>query len=90
MIYREAKEYTSPNKIYVQVVAEFMPDGQITPREIIWEDGRRFAVDRVEDVCRAASRKAGGCGIRYAIMVLGHLRYLFLEETRWFVERKTS
>ncbi len=58
------------------------------PNEIIWEDGRRFVIDRVENFYRAASRKAGGCGIRYDIMIRGHSKYIFLEENRWFVERK--
>ncbi len=90
MIHRLEKEYCSPNKIYIEVVAKFMPDGTIMPMEIIWEDGRRFEIDRVESWCYAASRKAGGCGVRYEVWILGHQRFVFLEEDRWFVERKTS
>ena len=74
-------------KTYIEVLASFTPDGTILPREVIWSDGRRFAVDRVKDVRRAASLKAGGHGLRYKCMILGRERFLFLEDDgRWFVE----
>ena len=34
-------------KIYVEVVAVFKKEGLLLPREIVWEDGRRFPVDKV-------------------------------------------
>lgn len=40
------------------------------------------------DVCRAASFKAGGVGIRYTCMVCSRETYLFFEEDRWFIERR--
>jgi hypothetical protein len=47
-------------KEYVQVTAIFTRDGQIIPQEIKLEDGRRFEIDRITDVRRAPSLKAGG------------------------------
>ena len=73
-------------KVYVEVAAVFSPDGQILPRQIRWEDGTVFAVDRVTDIRRAAATKAGGCGLRYTIRIGGRQTYLFLDEDRWFVE----
>ena len=55
---------------------------------IIWDDGRRFQVDRVTDVRRRASMKVGGVGMRYTCVIMGHERYLYLEENRWFVEAR--
>lgn len=79
------------NKIYVDVMAEFSREGSLMPREIIWEDGRRFEVDRVVDVRRAASLKAGGVGMRYLCMICGCPRYLYYEDNNmWFVENTTS
>jgi len=78
----------NPYKVYVGVTAAFEPDGRITPVSIKWEDGRAFEIDRVIDVRPAASTKAGGCGIRYTCMVRGREVRLFLEENRWFIERK--
>ena len=51
-------------KVFVKVLAEFDLQGQLAPRVIDWEDGRRFSVDRVLDIRRAASLKVGGSGIR--------------------------
>ncbi len=75
-------------KVYVGVRAEFTPEGRILPRSVIWEDGREYQVDRILDVRRAASLKAGGAGIRYTIRIGAVRTFLFLEEDRWFVERK--
>ncbi len=73
-------------KKYVDIQAVFSKEGRILPQYIIWEDGRRFEIDRVRDIRPAASLKAGGAGIRYTCDICGHTRYIFLEETRWFVE----
>ncbi|MEA5060541.1 hypothetical protein SDC9_171973 [bioreactor metagenome] len=75
-------------KVYVAVKAQFKPDGKLLPFSITWEDGKEFEIDRIMDVRRAASLKAGGAGIRYTVEILGRLTYLFLEEDRWFVERR--
>ena len=79
------------NKIYVAVSALFLPDGRMVPQEIIWEDGTRYAIDKVLDLRRAASLKAGGCGMRYTCLIMGGRHYLFYEENmRWFVEARSS
>lgn len=75
-------------KIVVEVVARFDTAGQITPLWMVWEDGRRFEIDRVLDVRRAASLKAGGMGVRYTVRIYGKERYLWFEDlsNTWFVE----
>jgi hypothetical protein len=78
----------SRQKIYVDVLAMFHKDGRLIPVSFEWEDGRKYEIDRVLDVTRAASLKAGGTGMRYTCSVRGHETYLFLEEDRWFMERK--
>ena len=79
---------SSKFKAYVAVTARFSPTGEVTPLTIEWEDGRKYAVDEVTNVCRAASTRAGGVGIRYAVRIGRTVTHLFLEENRWFVERK--
>lgn len=49
-------------------------------------DGRAFRIDRVLEVRRAASLKAGGVGWRYKCRIQGRERYLFYEDPAWFVE----
>lgn len=84
-------------KVYVAVRTDFTEDGIMLPREITWEDGEKYTVDRVLDIRQAAAMKAGGQGDRYTIMVRGCQSYLFFERSanltgnnigRWFVERK--
>ena len=84
------KKYQNHNKVYVKVEALFHTDGRLIPVALWWEDGCRYPVDRVIDICRAASLKAGGIGIRYTCTVLGRQIYLFYEEDRWFMERREA
>lgn len=85
-------------KVYVAVKADFSEEGIMLPREITWEDGKKFEIDRIIDIRQAPALKAGGQGDRYTIMVRGNQSYLFFERStnltgnvigRWFVERKT-
>lgn len=50
------------DKVYVDVLAEFTKDGLLIPKQITWEDGRKYEITRVVDIKRMASTKAGGCG----------------------------
>lgn len=80
----------SSAKVYVDVDVHFCKDGRLIPKAIIWEDGRRYEIDKVTQVAKRASMKAGGCGIRYTCIVQGQQSYLFYEVDKWFVERKTA
>lgn len=75
-------------KVYVDTTVHFDADGRMIPLSVTWSDGRIFAVDRVLDVCRAASLKAGGQGIRYTCRIAGKITYLYFEDPQWFVEAK--
>ena len=89
----------SPNpKVYVAVKAEFNEEGIMLPRELTWEDGTRYEIDRVLDIRQAAAMKAGGQGDRYTVRIKGKQSYLFFERStnqtgnllgRWFVERRS-
>ncbi len=89
---------TEPLKVYVPVRVEFAADGTMYPREITWEDGEKFEIDRVLDIRQAPALKAGGQGDRYTVRVNGKETHLFFERNasitgnnigRWFVERRT-
>ena len=73
-------------KIYVEVDAHFDRLGHLYPRAIHWKDGRRFEIDRVLDIRKAASLKAGGIGTRFLVRIAGKERYLWFENPGWFVE----
>ena len=81
-------------KVYVSVIEVRYKDGRLRPLSVIWENEKRYKIDKVLDIRKAASLKAGGAGIRYKIRVRDREAYLFLEEdingVKWFMERKTS
>ncbi len=74
------------NKIYVDVVTIHYKSGSIKPLFIVWNNGQKYPIDRIKNITRAASLKAGGCGIRYTCIINNQERYLFLEEDKWFIE----
>lgn len=78
------------NKVYVDVYVEITKDGIMMPKMITWEDGRRYEITRVKDRQRAASLKAGGAGIRYTVIVQNKEVFLYLEEDKFFMERRTG
>lgn len=75
-------------KVFVDVVVKYRKDGQQIPLIVIWEDGRKYEVDKVTEVKKAASLKVGGQGMRYQCRISGHETFLWLEDGRWFVEAK--
>ncbi|WP_075678631.1 hypothetical protein [Roseburia sp. 831b] len=76
------------NKVYVDVTAEFSKDGDLVPKSFRWEDGQVYEIERVKDVRRAASLKAGGVGMRYTCVIGGQEKHLFYEDNNmWFMER---
>ncbi|HHV99782.1 MAG TPA: hypothetical protein GXX36_09470 [Clostridiaceae bacterium] len=76
-------------KVYVDTTAYFTKEGDIFPIKFMWEDGRKYTVDKVLDKRKAASLKVGGQGIRYTCRVSGKEIYMYLEDgNRWFIEGK--
>lgn len=75
-------------KVFVRVSAVFSPDGELTPESFIWDDGRRYEIDKVYEHRMSASLKVGGHGIRYKCRVMGKDIFIFYEDGRWFMEGK--
>ena len=77
------------SKVYVDVNVTFSKDGRLIPKSFIWTDGHLYEIQKVKDVSRAASRKAGGVGIRYTCIIDGRESHLYYEDNNmWFVEGK--
>ena len=73
-------------KVYVEVVATFKTDGRLMPLLIVWENGKKYKVDKVKFITPCASTKVGGRGMRYTVLMNGKERNIFNEEGKWFVE----
>lgn len=80
--------YDNPGKVYVDVTVLFHADGRMEPQSITWEDGRVFEIEEILGAQKAASLKAGGCGLRFTCRILGKSTFLFFEDDRFFVERR--
>ena len=74
-------------KINLDILVEHKSDGKVSPRTILWPDGRKFDIDKVLDVRWAPALKAGGVGMRYLCMVCGRERAIFEMRGMWFVEQ---
>ena len=77
-------------KKYVPVIVRFEAGGRLRPLVIEFDEGRRYPVDSVLDVRRAACERVGGVGDRYTCRIQGQECYLWWEKGRWFVEEKNN
>ena len=55
-------------KVYVAVNADHKADGSCCPKMIRFDNDRKYEIDKVLQVCRAAS-EVGGRGIRYTVRI---------------------
>ena len=58
-------------KAYVSVNMDVDKEGVCHPRFIRWDNGLIFQIDQILYKCRASSKKVGGGGIRYTVMIKG-------------------
>ncbi len=77
-------------KKYIDVVVMQYKTGTIKPLFIVWEDGHKYAIDRVLDIRKAADLKVGGRGIKYTCRICGQIKEIYLEDDRWFLEREKN
>lgn len=81
---------TRCRKAYVSVNVDIDEEGDVQPRYIRWDNGLIYQIDQILYKCRAASKKVGGGGIRYTVLIRGKESYLFQEGSKWFVEAKVK
>jgi len=70
---------------YIDVIVLFSSTGEVRPL-FIAKDAHRFSIDKVLDICPAASLKAGGRGMRYTCRIHGRIVKLFWDKNGWFYE----
>ena len=85
-----------PEKIYINVLSDFDTTGYMRPRAILWEDGRIFRIESIQDFRPASVYRKGMRGECYTVVIRGETKHLFFEKTeemiptrvgRWFVEK---
>lgn len=70
---------TRCRKAYVSVNVDVDTEGTLHPRFIRWDGGLIFRIDQVLYKCRASSKKVGGGGIRYTVLIKGKESYLSMK-----------
>lgn len=90
------QRYQPPTRVYVKVNSDFDSTGAVTPKAIIWSDGRVFKIDTIRDFRPASTLGEGRTGDCYTVVIQGEEKQLFFERTnimygsrlgRWWVER---
>ena len=90
------QQHRPPTRVYVKVNSDFDSTGSVTPRAIIWSDGRIFKIDSVRDFRPASTLGESRSGDCYTVLIRGEERQLFFERTstlfgsrlgRWWVEQ---
>ncbi|MBR4444618.1 MAG: hypothetical protein IKS37_01800 [Solobacterium sp.] len=71
-------------KKYIEILVHIDRDGNATPKEILWEDGRRFLIQKVLDK-RHAITSSGGAAICHVCIIAGKRREIYKEKERWYV-----
>lgn len=74
-------------RVYVSVVVAFDELGRMIPKVLLWEDGRKYDIERLLDVRPGYAARAGGQGDRYTVRIEGKERYLFFEHNAEFGSR---
>jgi len=73
-------------KTFVKIIASFDEGGLITPLYIVFENCN-YKIDKITQITQAASLKSGGMGLRYTCKINGQQRFLFLEDSQWFIDK---
>lgn len=77
-------------KRYVCVTARIDEDGRTRPMSVQWWNGETYPIEKVISVCRRSSKRVGGDGICYTVIIDGKETFLYHEDPRWFVEEKVA
>lgn len=70
----------------VTIIAKMQEDGNVIPLILLWENGKKYTIDKILDIRKKASTKGGGLGLRYTCRFGEEERYIWLDGYIWFVE----
>ena len=71
----------------IKVISQRFDSGIELPLCVIWSDGRKFRIDRIDSAQEHAHFATGGVGTRFSCWLNGQRRVIGYEEPgEWFVE----
>lgn len=85
---RYKEELFEMKRVYIDIIAEITPEGDIFPRQLHLEDGSVFAVDRRLERPRPCFNADGSTSLRFRCLVENRQVLFFYDEDtmRWWVE----
>ena len=72
------------SRIYVRVRCDQQSDGTVSPKELIWPDGRSWEIRKTLHI--AAPVEDEFEGIRYTVLIGRAEKYIYRTGTKWYVE----
>lgn len=73
-----------PTNVYVEIIAYINAYGKITPKSLIWTDGRQFTITQARPIGKVPL-PYGDKAICYECTIQGKKRRLYTKDGRWFV-----
>lgn len=77
---------TISNVVEVAVIAKFPIDGIVKPVAVVWEDGRRFDVEKIVDFTQLPKMDASGFRYIYKCIIAGTDRCIYYNDDKWYLE----
>ncbi len=74
----------------VAVVVLHTKENELVPLFIVWDNMVKYPIDKIIRKQKAASLKYGGFGLRYTVRIQNQYRYLYYENSGWFIEKCTE
>lgn len=75
-------------RVYVAMIVDYKPTGQIIPLSFVWEDGKEYSVGNVVNAREDHSLKAFSSGQRYLCQKGRRRYYVYFDGERWYLEVK--
>lgn len=73
-----------PTCVYVEIIAHINSFGKITPKSLIWNDGRVFPISKVHPVGKV-SLPDGENALCYECIIQRKSKRIYTKNGRWFV-----
>lgn len=83
---KHGKEET--RRVYVDMIVDYKPTGEMVPISFIWEDSREYSVGKVINVRQGHSLKAFTSGSRYLCQKGMRRYYINYDGEQWYIEMK--
>lgn len=74
----------------VSVMVLHAKDGSMHPMELIWDDGRRFKVERCGEPVLTKCRHSSEYAVLYPVRINGRRKELYRGDGGWFVEARSD